>query len=91
MATRQALVAVLDQFEGPWQRARGHEKGIIIKGLGEGEVVVLECESLTSSGIQLELPQTFTTNGHFPFIPCFRFRFVKLNGGVSETSVEIEL
>lgn len=70
MSTRLALAAVKDSHEGPWQRARGHEAGIQIKGLGMGEVVTLEYDGGS--------PITFFQDGNYPFPkPTKRFRFIK--------------
>lgn len=67
---RQALVAVQDPYEGPWQCSRGHEIGIQIAGLGEGETVVLEHDAGS--------PLTFAKAGRYPFPKnTRRFRFVK--------------
>ena len=70
MALRQALVAVKDSHEGPWQCSRGHEIGIQISGLGQGETVVLEYDGGS--------PVTFTKAGRYPFPKdTKRFRFIK--------------
>ena len=91
MATRQALVAVKDAFEGPWQRARGFERAIIVKNLGQGERIVMESESESKVGTQIELPFVIEFDGRYPFPRCDRFRFVKTSGGVSESSVMVEI
>lgn len=56
--------------EGPWQRSRGHEVGIIVKGLGMGELIILE-------GVGTH-PVTFLQDGQYPFPKLTtRFRFIK--------------
>lgn len=68
MALRQALVAVKESHEGPWQCSRGSEIGIKISGLGVGEVVIME---------GMDSPIIFHQNGTFPFPKVERFRFLK--------------
>lgn len=84
-ATRQALVAVVGSHEGPWQCSRGHEDGILIKGLGMGELVILERDSGP--------PITFGLDGQYPFPKSKRFRFIKQASlfGDNETYVEVIL
>ena len=44
MKTRLALVAARGQCEGPWMRARGNERQVRIRSLGEGERIVVDLE-----------------------------------------------
>jgi len=89
MSTRQALVAARESCETPWQRARGGEKDIIVRGLGKGEVVFLDHEIQR----QLQLPIAFESNGSFPFPSCSMFRLRKQanSNSNSATYVEIEV
>lgn len=89
MTTRQAMVAAKEPCETSWMRARGHERGVVVRGLGAGESVLLDY----SVNRQLQVPIAMVVNGRFPFPPCHEFRFRKqVNGGPrSETYVEIEL
>lgn len=89
MSTRQALVAARESCETPWQRARGGEKEVIVRGLGKGEVILLDF----TVDRQLQLPVAFEANGRFPFPQCSTFKIRKqANGGPgSETYVEIEV
>ena len=89
MSTRMALVAATESSETPWQRARGSEKEVVVRGLGKGEVILLDFEI----DRQLQVPVVFESNGRFPFPQCSAFRVRKqTNGGpASETYVEIEV
>ena len=84
------MVAAKEPCETAWQRARGNEQGIIVRGLKEGESVLLDYEI----DRQLQVPIAFVSNSRFPFpSKCTAFRFRKeVNGGTpSETYVEIEV
>lgn len=86
MTLRQALVAVKDSHEGPWQCSRGAEIGIRISGLGLGELVIMESDEGS--------PTIFAQNGTFPFPKAKRFRFLKqasLFEEPGETFVQVEL
>lgn len=87
MKTRMALVAVRETYEGPWQRARGYETGVVIEGLEEGAKVLLE--SMLSG--QFNLPIEYEQCGTFHFFPpCEKFRFVKqANHQPSATYVKV--
>lgn len=74
MKTRMALVAVLESYDGPWQRARGYETGVVVECLEEGGKVLLE----SKLDGQFNLPIEFTQSGTFPHFPeCDSFRFAK--------------
>lgn len=51
MNQRLALVAARGYAEGPWMRARGNERQIRVRSLGEGETIVCELECL---GVSLQ-------------------------------------
>jgi hypothetical protein len=86
MKTRLALVAVTSNHIGPWQRVKGHEGGILIAGLGDGELITMHCEFK-------ELPDALlmhNANGQFPFpIGLKRFRFEKSNTQGNSTFVKV--
>ena len=88
MMTRQVVVAATDSFETPWMRARGNERDVVVRGLREGESVLLNF----SVNRQLQVPIPIESNGRFPFPKCTEFKFRKqVNGGPrGETYVEIE-
>ena len=83
-----ALVAVTSDHIGPWQRAKGHERGILIEGLGVGELVKMHCEFKSL----LEMTYGYSADGQFPFpSDIVRFRFEKIASGRHPTFVKVVL
>jgi hypothetical protein len=86
MKTRLALVAVTTNHTGPWQRVKGHEQGVLIEGLGSGELITMHCEFKELEPAFL----VFNANGQFPFPNSLvRFRFQKSNTSGSSTFVKV--
>lgn len=84
------MIAAKESCETAWQRARGNERGITVRGLKEGEYVLLDFEI----DRQLQVPIAFKSNGTFPSFPlckAFRFRKEVEIPDPSETYVEIEV
>jgi hypothetical protein len=83
------MVAAKEPCETSWQRARGNERGVVIRGLKEGEVVLLDY----TLERQLQVPVPMDSNGRFPFPSCTEFRFRKEanHNNLGETYVEIEM
>lgn len=73
MTTRQAMIAAKEPTETSWQRARGNEREVTVRGLRAGECVLLEY----TVERQLQVPIPMDTNGTFPFPKCSEYKLRK--------------
>lgn len=64
MRTRAAMVACVDEMEGPWARLSGDEAGLMVTELQNGERVSLELKN-TNPGVPRE-KYFYSQEGPFP-------------------------
>lgn len=88
MARRLIGIAVIDAWISPELRAHGNESATCVKGLGEGEELVMELrqEGKDPKIIPLREGQHSLPS---PLTRGTPFRVKKVSGGISATTVEV--
>jgi hypothetical protein len=88
MPRRLIGIAVIDAWISPMLKAHGNESATCVKGLGEGEELVMELrqEGKESKFIPLLEGQHLLPS---PLARGTAFRVQKVQGGISATTVEV--
>jgi len=90
-STRLALVACIDETDGPWTRAKGNEVGVNVVHLMRGERVLIEMEGRFQHASRRIFD--YHDPGSFPldFSGCDRYRVCKKVTGVDSAPTTVEI